>query len=190
MPPTTRKTPSDRQPPRKRTASKRTVNPQVSDTRIPSAEDGDYAPTAWGSKLGAAEDLIMPSGQKALVKRPGVEGLMKAGVLNDVDSLTALVDQTHLSKGNQINVKSLMGDESALVNLVHVVDRVMCHVVQKPAVFMTPNDITTRKDGVVYCDMIELEDKMFIFNFAIGGTRDFEQFRKESESAVGDLELK
>lgn len=179
MPPTT---PQDRKPARKRAAA------LPKETRVEVSEaDAKYQATAWGSNLGLAEDLTMPSGQVALVKRPGVEGLIKAGVLNDLDSLTGLVDSTHLNKG-AVNVKSLTGDTKNLENVLHVVDRVVCHVVMKPSVFMTPNDPTRRQAGVVYCDMIDVNDKMFIFNYAVGGTRDFEQFRKESEAAMGSVD--
>lgn len=183
MPPTTRRVPTDR---KKKTEK---VSPVVSDVRIETVEgDAKYAATGWGSSIGGAEDLLMPSGQLALVKRPGVEGMIKAGVLNDMDTLTGLVETTHLSKGKQIDVKSLAADATNIENILHVVDRVVCHVVMKPAVFPTPNDITSRKDGVIYADMIDINDKMFIFNYAVGGTKDFEQFRKESEAAMGSVD--
>lgn len=41
--------------------------------------------------------------------------------------------------------------------------------------------------SAIYSDMVGLEDKMFLFNFAMSGVRDAESFRKESQSAVGDL---
>lgn len=39
----------------------------------------------------------------------------------------------------------------------------------------------------IYTDMIGMEDKMFLFNFALSGVRDVESFREESAKAMGDL---
>jgi hypothetical protein len=155
-------------------------------------------------------DLECPSGQLCLVRRPGVEGLLAAGVLRDIDSLTAIVGEAHLdrvhperkAKGKQPSdhkakekpaktqdeaISELLEDPDKLANVMHTIDRVICHVVVKPEVEMTPNDPTRRKDKVIYADMVELEDKMFIFNFAVGGSGDLESFREEFDSAVGSL---
>lgn len=181
MPPTN--APQDRKP--RKTASRRT-SPEPTRIEVGSSED-KYSATSWGSQVGAAEDLLMPSGQLALVKRPGIEGLIKTGVLNDLDSLTAIVESKHMGSQRE-TAKNLMQDVGAIESLIHAVDRVVCNVVVKPQVFMTPNDITSRKDGIVYADMIDLQDKMHIFQFAVGGLEYLERFRQQSEAPVGNLE--
>lgn len=194
MPPSTRKSavPQDHRTARK-TAKKSTSSTQRVEVTTVDPDDA-YAPTTWGSELGGAEDLIVPSGQKCLVRRPGVQGLMEAGVLRDLDSLSALVDEKHVKRvkgsmtADQIEVKALMGDPDAMTNLMHVVDRVLCHVVMKPPINMTPNDPTQRVPGAIYTDMVDLTDKMFIFNFAVGGTRSLESFREQLESAMGGVD--
>lgn len=166
-------------------------------TSIPTEEpeaDSKYAADAWVSGgVGGMEDLRVPSGQLCLVRRPGLEGLIKAGILRNMDSLTALVDQKHVKKAKkgqqaQLDVESVMKDEKALEQILYTVDKVVCHVVVKPEVHPAPNDVTRRKPGVVYTDMVDLQDKMFIFNFAVGGTRDLESFRGGLDAAVGGLE--
>lgn len=167
-----------------------------------------YAPTAWGnSEVGGLTDLTVPSGQLCLVRRPGIEGLLKEGVLRDIDSFTALVNTKHVErvkgkKGKPSDrakkskdttadeIAELLKDPDKMVNVMHTVDRVVCHVVVKPSIQMTPNDPTSRKAGVVYADMVELTDKMFIFNFVVGGSRDIERFLDESQGAVGDLDAR
>jgi hypothetical protein len=42
--------------------------------------------------------------------------------------------------------------------------------------------------GVVYADMVDLVDKLHIFNFVVGGTRDIERFRGGLDELVGSLE--
>ncbi len=165
-------------------------------TPIPTKDDptSKYAPDAWLSGgVGGMEDLEVPSGQVCLVRRPGLEGLIKAGVLHNIDSLSAIVGNEHVKKTkkgsqNEINVNTLLKDPKALEEILYTVDKVICHCVVKPEVHVTPNDVTSRKDGVVYADMIDIQDKMYIFNFVVGGTRDLETFREGSLGAVAGLE--
>lgn len=201
MPPST---PQDRKSSTKKTASKkaRRVTTGKPVVEPPKAEtEGKYAVNTWGS-IGGYEDLTVPSGQLCLVKRPGVQGLMAAGVLHNIDGLTAMVNQKHIKrvKGGpssvapgvpdpaSLDMQSILKDPEALDSIMHTVDRVVCHVVIKPEVTMTPNDVTRRRDGVIYADMVDLVDKMFIFNFAVGGSRDLETFRGGLGEAVGSLD--
>ena len=194
-------------PPTKKTTTRKTAAAKPAPEASQPVEE-KYAPTTWGSgpAINEPTDLKVPSGQKCLVQNPGVEGLMKAGVINDIDSLTALVDQKHIKpndrkakKGSKAAakqdaaidreaMKKLLSDPEKMANMLHVVDRVVCHVVIKPEVRMTPNDPTSRKKGVIYADMIDLTDKMFIFQFVVGGTSNLEQFRGQLGAAVGSVE--
>lgn len=195
MPPSNTKQPQDRKPAKK--AAKKAAAPKVDQTeQIPVPEDptSKYAPNAWMSGgVGGMEDLTVPSGQLCLVRRPGLQGLMKAGILHNVDSLTQIVSEKHLKRvggkpTEELDMSSLMADPKALDEVMHVMDRVVCHCVVKPEVHMTPNDVTRRKDGIVYADMIDLVDKIFIFNYVVGGTRDLESFRGGLDQLVGSLE--
>jgi len=183
MPPTG--VPQDRKAPRKTKAKTQPVQPVVP------GED-PYSPKQWGSSAGpGVEDLTCPSGQRALVRRPGVAGLIAAGVLHDIDTLSQIVDEKHVKRvaGQPVVDKdTLAADPDALANVMHVVDRVTAYVVLRPPVKMAPNDPTSREDGVIYTDMVDLEDRMFIFNFAVGGTRDLEKFRRESGVALGNVD--
>ena len=168
-----------------------TAVPQDHKRKASTSKKDKYAPTVWGSGDDGLEDLEVPSGQVCLVRRPGVQRLMEAGVLRDVDSLSAIVAAEHIKRVNgedAIDTESLAEDVTAIANVLHIVDRVVVHVVVKPEVVMTPNDTTSRKDGVIYADMIDIEDRMFIFNFAVGGTRSVEQFRAQSKPPVGSVE--
>lgn len=158
-------------------------------TKSNKKQDEKYAPTTWGGE--AFEDLQVPSGQMCQVRRPGVQGLMNAGVLNSVDSLLGIVQNELIPQAEgkrKIDAKALLDNPEALAEIVHVADRIVTYVVMQPEIHMTPSDITNREAGLIYADMIDLEDKMFIMNFAVGGTRDLEQFRKESQEALGDLD--
>lgn len=173
MPSNTKKKPQDRKP-------KASSSPQEK-----------YAATSWGSAAGEfATDLEVPSGQLCRVRRPGVQRLIEAGVISSMDSLSGLVQNVLLpgAEGKpQVDTKKVLENPQAIDSMLHVVDRVVCHTVIAPTVVMAPNDVTSRQDGVIYTDMIDLEDKLFIFQFVVGGTRDLEQFREESSAALGGV---
>lgn len=170
--------------------------PQDRKTKRATSGTKKYALTSWGGEY--AEDLEVPSGQLCRVRRPGAQGLLEAGVLHSLDTLTAIVDQKHVKrvKGRgpnsqeniEIDADGLAKDPESLINVLHLVDRVVTYCVLEPKVEMTPDDVTNRKQGVVYCDTIDLEDRMFIFNFAVGGTRSVERFRREGTVPVGSVE--
>lgn len=167
------------------------TTPQDRKRKTKKAAEDRYAPTSWGSTTSLFEDLTVPSGQTCLVRRPGVQGLIEAGVLNSLDSLTAIVDEKHIRRVNgeaEIDVNSLANDSGSILNVLHVVDKVVCYVVVKPEVVMPPDDPDERSDDAVYVDMVDIEDKMFLFNFAVGGTRSLESFREERDQLVGSVE--
>ena len=190
MPPSNTKKPQDRQQARK------TTRKAVQDTPIPVPEDptSKYAPDAWmGAGVGGMEDVRVPSGQLCLVRRPGLQGLMTAGILHNVDSLTAIVNERHLKQtagkaDAEIDMQSLMNDPKALEDVMHVMDRAISYCVVKPEIHMTPGDVTRRQPGVVYADMVDLVDKIFLFNYVVGGTRDLERFRGDLDQLVGSVE--
>lgn len=168
-----------------------TAVPQDHKRKKSQQQEDKYAPTVWGTG-GGLEDLVVPSGQMCLVKRPGVQNLIEAGVLRDIDTLSAIVAEKHIKRVEgedpDIDTDSLAQDPEAIVNVLHVVDRVVTYCVVKPEILMTPNDPTSRKDGVIYADMVDIEDKMFVFNYAVGGTRSVEQFRQGSVAPVGSVD--
>lgn len=196
---TQQKQPQDHQKPKKTTKKRPGATPEKATSQpIPTPEDpnSEYAPNTWlSSGVGGLEDMTVPSGQRCLVRRPGLEGLMKANVLQNVDSLSQIVNEKHLkrveggsAKETEIDMSSLMGDQQGLDEVVGVIDKVICYCVVKPEIHRTPNDVTLRKQGVVYADMVDLIDKMHIFNFVVGGTRDLERFRHGLDELVGSVE--
>ena len=163
-----------------------------------------YAPTAWQSEY--LEDLTVPSGQLCQVRRPGLQGLIREGILDKMDVLTALVNDKHVErvkKGKRPNrVAEITDDPIKLVEVLGSVDKVVAHIVVQPTVVRPvvieeddngdpverPMADDERKPGTIYTDMLDVEDKMFLFNYAVGGTRDIERFRRESRTAVGSVD--
>lgn len=169
---------------------------------MPPNGNDKYAATAWGGEL--FEDLVVPSGQLCQVRRPGMQGLISRGILDKVDLLTSMVNDQHLSRvqggkkvTDQDHLADVTSDPSKLLGLLDSVDRVAEYVVVQPALVRpvksvdgkeVPLSDDERAEGVVYTDMVDLEDKMFIFNFAVGGTRDVARFREQSQAVMGGLD--
>lgn len=161
-----------------------------------------YTPTTWGRQ--PYQDLEMPSGQMAQVRMPGVQQLVAIGVLDSTDSLSALIDKKHIKrvKGKPaIDGPSLMKDPKNVLSLLQIVDKVTAYMVVQPTVqepFIEEDvdgKMTTRplRDDerdpeVVYTDAIETIDKMYLFQYAVGGSADLAQFRERFEAGLGSLE--
>lgn len=159
----------------------------------------------WASTtpLNGVEFVTLPSGQTAHLKRIGLEGVIAQGLLGEFDTLTDYVGKQHVRrvKGGKtadhetVNAESLMKDPKALAKIVFLIDRATPLVVDSPKVLLHLTfeaDGSTlmipaaeREPGAIYTDQVPLEDKMYIFNYAIGGTRDLERFRSQVDEAVG-----
>lgn len=164
---------------------------------MPDEKQDKYKVTTWG---GGTRDLEVPSGQVCLVRKSSVTTLMAAGVIHSMDSLTAFVDAELIAPAEgkrppkkptgATNAQALemLNDPKKFTELVHLLDRVTTHIVLQPHIEMTPNDKTRRKDDVVYADQVDLEDKLFIFQYAVGGLEDVQQFRQGADEAVGGVD--
>jgi hypothetical protein len=162
----------------------------------------------WASNVpaGEAEELVMPSGQTCRAVKIGMEGLLAAGILTEADSLTALVSR-HTRKvrgakgaadGQEIDTASMIRNPDALKTILMTCDKAIPLIVESPTVlchFKTLDDGTTEKIPVnkrakpptVYTDQIDLEDKMFLFTWALGSVGAMEPFRDEPTPDVGGV---
>lgn len=165
---------------------------------------------------GTTQNITTPSGSECTAERVGMTGLVKAGVLTEGDTLTSLVDSKHVRRvrggknadHDTIDVMSLAKDPEALGRVVMLVDRVMPFVIQDPVVRLHFVDLDKPDEGgnvtrrltedersaeveitgpCVWTDQIPLEDKMFVFNWAVGGSADAGRFLDQSEGAVAGV---
>lgn len=183
--------------------------------------------SAKGWKKVVGEEVTLPSGNVALVKRPGMEKLFAAGVLPDELTKIAIenIDQAqaggiprdHLPAGgakapdiDPEMLKKFLEGEHAVEDIFSSFDKIteMCvlqppvkwhmrkktdatgHWVrddkQRPQYEEIPHN--ERDEDVLYTDDVDIEDKTFIFNFVVGGTRDLETFRTEYGDALADVQ--
>jgi len=177
--------------------------------------------SSWKKPL---TDLDLPSGETCQVRRPGVQGLIKANVLHSLDSLTAIVQTETIPKasGKPVsNIEAVANDPEKFNAMMETVDKIVCHVVVQPHVEnnLVPvldennqpvldangkpelrelsdeeKDVAiaqwenTHPDvAMVYVDWIDSIDKMFIMNFAVGGSANLAEFRKATEVSLGGV---
>ncbi len=163
---------------------------------MPDENKNKYAVTSWA---GGTRDLEVPSGQMCLVRKSSVQALMAAGVIHDLDGLSKLVGTelvapaegkrpTKKALSEEDAAKSILADPKKFEDLMTLLDKVTCHVVLQPRIERTPNDVTRREDGHIYADMVDLEDKMAIFQYATGGIKELETFRDKRSQDVGGVD--
>lgn len=179
-------------------------------TAAPAETADKYAPTAWTTEY--LEDVRVPSGQLVQVRRPGLNGLVREGILDDLDTLTGIVDDKHIKRvkepadrkkkakpSDDMDIVSMAKDGEQIKKVMETMDRVTCYIVVQPEVRPAiivdeetgeerPILDSERDSGVVYVDTVEIEDKVFLMNYAVGGTRDLERFRQELDGVVGSVE--
>lgn len=160
----------------------------------------------WSANVstGLSEELTLPSGQTCLARRLGVEGLLEVGILDNVDELTSLVDSQYLHDGSkkQPDEPNVLKDISKIRPLLTMADKAIPHIVADPVVVLhfvesgsstralTPDeraDARRRTPGVVFTDQIGLEDKVWLFDWAIGSLSSLRNFRKNTGSDVAGV---
>jgi len=157
-------------------------------------------------------DLELPSGATCQAQRPGVQGLIGAGILDSFDSLTSLVNTEHIQKHTAQGMAQaarisreqaekaaagLMADPQKMAAGFQMVDRLTAYVVTQPLVWVDyqmtdESDADWAKREANESDRIPvrriaLEDKMFLMTWAVGGSADLERFREEFAHALGGM---
>lgn len=182
--------------------------------RASANQHGKYEPTQWGRPK--HQDLVCPSGQICLVQPLSIVGLVEKGILTNVDELTALVNDRVISparkgvpikdlKEEDVDIDALMEDPESIDRIMAVVDRALVVAVLQPQLHLPPkktdenghlilddngkeqDDDEAREEGRVYTDTIDIQDKMFIFQFVLGGTKAWTTFRDSTTKLMGDL---
>lgn len=173
----------------------------------------------WASnRPDQTEELTTPSGQTCEAKKVGVEGLIEMGILNQMDSLTALVDQytkdvkKHGPGGpvtTELDEAKLMADPESVKAIISLADRALPVIVVDPPVALHFTERTVGKTTVVkrlseaerntlreergqpdliFTDQVDFEDKMWLFDWATGGLQKMATFRRGSSDDVATVD--
>lgn len=159
-------------------------------------------------------EIDLPSGAKCLAIRPGPGGLISAGLLDSMDQLTAFVQMEHID-GNDprkqaAKAKTAANTAEEIKEGLALVDKAICYIVQSPRVYpdvplldddgepvMRFEIVNGKKVSIpvyekrdpekLYPDDVDMMDKMFIFNWAMGGTAELASFRAQHAELMGSF---
>lgn len=153
-------------------------------------------------------DLDLPSGNTCLVVRPGIQGLIKHGILDSLDTLTGLVQSELIDAKDPKKVQqaamAFAQRPDDLLAAMDLMDKVIEYVVKEPGVVRPirrddngepilldgkeiPLTDSERDDETLYTDEVDMDDRLFIFQFVVGGTRDLETFRAQRAAMLGGV---
>jgi hypothetical protein len=156
---------------------------QVKRNRIVTSVD------TW-KKSTAQRPLELPSGCVCLVKPIGVVAIMSRGLIPNplLAIMTEAMTAAEKGKAAELDVDKLMADviqdESKLKAMFDMADQITLACVLEPEVHAAPENEADRLEDLLYVDEVDMEDKMFIMNFAMGGSADLEPFREELARSV------
>lgn len=140
--------------------------------------------------------LELPSGRVVRVRMPGMQAFLRANLIpNDLLPIVmASINPDDPKAANDDDLKALQKDPKMLIKLSDSMDDIFRYCVTEPQFQPIPTndtnepDETLKEKGVLYVDLVDLEDKTYIFNVAVGGTRDLETFRSEQRAGVARLQ--
>lgn len=151
--------------------------------------------------------IKLPSGKVCLAKNPGMDVFFEQGMIPN--RLMPIV-RAAIAEGRGLppkQVEEIAEDPEALSDILLFANRVTVHSVIQPEVKMPPvwtdEDRAAgecreeqvggvaeskRKPGVLYADMIDLDDRLFLLQWCVGGTKDLERFRGQQADAVAAVD--
>lgn len=158
----------------------------------------------WRSKK--PEPIELPSGNMASVRTASMEFFLASGFIpNSLKTMVQkqiqeVVHEENPREAQKMNeeIAKVLEDEDSLKDLIEMYDKIAIHCFIDPKLsdapfekdedgnfihdedgYRIPVDIDERNQELLYVDEIEFEDKVFVFQLAVGGTKDIESFRQQ-----------
>lgn len=172
--------------------------------------------SSWKGRVAVeGTDLLLPSGNVARIKQMSPQTFLSSGVLPD--PLSAIINSAvHSKQGLPPEKMEEMADDPEKIQAsLELFDRVLVHVAVMPVIKMPPTCVECgeyynvdgrhsderadefhhyiegkRSPDILYADTVSLQDKIFVFQYCMGGTRDLEKFRSELPAGLGGLSHK
>lgn len=128
--------------------------------------------------------LKVPSGERCKARRIGLDVFLRNGMVPN--SLMPIIKEAMRSgEAPKMNMEDF--DEEMLDSILSLVDSVCREAVIEPELHLPPSSPADRRDDIVYTDDVDMNDRMFIFNWVVGGSADLERFRKEQAASLADV---
>lgn len=177
--------------PTKKTAAKKpAAKKSVSGNPAKRAEAAAASDASAFKKRATGRMLHLPSELVVKAKRVELQTFILSG--NVPNPLMETVSAA-LAKGQKADIPAMMGVDEGKIDLdmindmYEMVNRVVVASVLEPKVHYAPEEGEDRDDDLLYVDEVEDEDKMFIFQWATGGTDDVATFRLEAGADMDAL---
>ena len=138
--------------------------------------------TQW-KQAAQGKPLEVPSGNTALVRNVGMEVFLRRGLVPN--SLLGFVRTAMTGKEVELKVEDITEDQ--LADMIALFDAVVVYCVVEPKVLPVPADGEERDPAALYVDEVDFDDKQFIFQWVVGGTRDLEKFRAEQAASLESI---
>lgn len=156
--------------------------------------------SAWKKKAKQGRALDLPSGFTCRAKNPGIQVFIREGLVPN-DLLPIVNEALAKGKGGQevsaSDIASQVSDGESLQKVMEMIDAVTVYCVLEPTVSHPPTDddgniiaVEDRDEDedVVYIDEVDFDDKMFIYQWAVGGTSDLKKFREQQDRNLESLQ--
>jgi len=150
------------------------------------APDVPTSASVWKKKAVGGTLITVPSGNTALVRAPGMQTFLEQGVIPN--ALMPLIRDA-MQKGSapeESDMSEMISDPEKLKELIEMANAITVYCCIDPKVVGAPHDAegnlipigdARRDEDILYVDEVEFNDRMYIFNFAVGGPADIEKFR-------------
>jgi hypothetical protein len=170
----------------KRTTAKGT-RPGTPKSRVTSAKD-------WKSSARTAVELPLPSGNVCMAINKGMKVFLENGTVPNslMEMVQSAIDSAEKKPSSQ-QIKDQAEDPNTLAAMITMMDKVVIDCVVEPVIMPIPTkedgswDEAAKDPDLLYVDDIELQDKMFIFQWTVGGTDDVAKFRAEFSTVMEDI---
>lgn len=147
----------------------------------------------WKGKKALATTLELPSGNVCKVRRVSIAKLLSEEVFPD--ELSALIQDTVSDKSGKKSIakESASASVKDMGKFMDAIDKVAVLVIAEPKVVRPVDengkelDDDDRDPEKLYTDDVDLEDKIFVFQYAVGGGSDLNTFRSELAAGVGSV---
>jgi hypothetical protein len=175
------------------TAAKKTGNGRVTPSkRAQGAPSSPTQASSWKKGTVGGTLVVVPSGNTALIRTPGMQAFLTEGVIPN--GLMPIIQEAMLSGAapSEDSLAPMMNDPEKIKQIMELADAITVSCCMDPKVTPAPTmkidgkdvplpfDHPDRDENTLYVDEVDFNDKMFIFNVAVGGTADLEKFRTQS----------
>lgn len=156
------------------------VRPEYAGVPVPQAPQPSGDVWARRKRGGGGDVFTCPSGQTCRIQRLTPEGLLVAGILDDISSLEdlaqSLVDKAEGVPPEKQSLSDLP-DREDLARLLKVVNAIVPLALVEPKVLPDPAPGVAMEDGVLYASDIDLADRMAIMQESLKGIQNLARFR-------------